>query len=190
MIQLLWKKFTGHNRLIAESEDRLNQVRRQATKKLHLGCGNNYKNDYINVDAFSELADLKTNIIDLEPIDNNSVDLIETHHVLEHLSFSDSDNALLTWSKKLKPNGFLIISVPDLDRCCKVWVKATQDYKWNTVIKMIYGSQEHNGMFHKSGYSPEYLSEKLENNNFNIELVLENYPDRPTPSFLILASKR
>ena len=53
--------------------------------KLNLGCGQNLKEGYTNVDKFGE-PDVKT---DLEcfpwPFEDSSVDEIELNHVLEHL---------------------------------------------------------------------------------------------------------
>jgi len=53
--------------------------------KLNLGCGNNHKNGYINVDKYGE-PDIKH---DLEvfpwPWEDSSVDEIVLNHVLEHL---------------------------------------------------------------------------------------------------------
>jgi len=54
--------------------------------KLHLGCGNDYREDYINCDISKEVKHDK--IIDLEktlPFKNNSVDEIIANHVFEHV---------------------------------------------------------------------------------------------------------
>lgn len=55
--------------------------------KLHLGCGNDYKEGYINIDASKEVnPDV---VWDLEntplPFRDNSMDEILANHVLEHL---------------------------------------------------------------------------------------------------------
>ena len=57
--------------------------------KLHLGCGNLYLDDYINVDIYSEIADLKVDITDLSVINNNKVSEIYMSHVLEHFKRSE-----------------------------------------------------------------------------------------------------
>jgi len=54
--------------------------------KLHLGCGNDYKNGYINCDVSKQVNPDK--IVDLEKklsFKNNSVDEIVANHVLEHI---------------------------------------------------------------------------------------------------------
>lgn len=167
----------------------LEQVRAAPGLKLHLGCGPKYYRGYINVDAFSEISDVKADILKLDFCQDNSASLIETHHVLEHLSFADGLRGLREWHAKLAPGGFLIVSVPDFEECIKLWKRSSEPTRWASVVQMIYGSQEHNGMFHKSAYSPKYLKKLLEETGFSTCFVLLDYPHRPTPSFLVLAHK-
>lgn len=56
--------------------------------KLHLGCGNDYKEGYVNVDSSKEVKSDK--VWDLEktplPFKDNSVKEIIANHVLEHIN--------------------------------------------------------------------------------------------------------
>lgn len=188
----IWRKLTGYHARLERDERLLAEVRASSGVKLHLGCGNKYQADYVNVDAYSDLADVKADIRELAPFADDSVDLIETHHVLEHLSFGEAEAALERWARKLKAGGHAIISVPDINACCQLWLASPDARRWGTgsVSQMIYGSQEHDGMFHKSGYTPERLSALLRAQGFAVKRVLRDYPHRPTPSFLVLAQKR
>ncbi len=54
--------------------------------KLHLGCGHDYKNGYVNCDISKDVNPDK--VVDLEkelPFKNNSVDEIIANHVFEHV---------------------------------------------------------------------------------------------------------
>ena len=83
-------------------------------KKLNLGCGNNLKQGYINVDKYGN-PDKK---IDLEkfpwPWKDNSIDEVLLIHVLEHLG--ESTKIYLKIIQELyricKPNAKIIIHVP------------------------------------------------------------------------------
>lgn len=85
-------------------------------KKLNLGCGENKKDDFINIDWNREVEpDIVHDLNKLPyPFEDNSFDLIEASHVLEHL-----DKPFLVMKelhRLLKPDGRLIIKVPHFSR--------------------------------------------------------------------------
>lgn len=85
-------------------------------KKLNLGCGEHKKEGYVNVD-WSPLNNPDV-VQDLNSIpysfEDNSVDLIEAFHVLEHL---DKPFAVMTELHRiLKPGGILHVKVPHFSR--------------------------------------------------------------------------
>jgi SAM-dependent methyltransferase len=188
----VWRKVNGYGQTLARAEMRLREIRCGAVVRLHLGCGDKYLDGYVNVDAYSPKADVKADICELAEFDDASVDLIETHHVLEHLSFEEANNALNIWSRKLKPRGYLIISVPDLDACCRLWLTTPEDARFGkgSISQMIFGSQEHAGMYHKSGYTPSSLVTQLLHSDLDPEEVWIGYPQRPTPSFMVITRRR
>jgi predicted SAM-dependent methyltransferase len=80
-------------------------------KKLNLGCGNDLKDGYINLD----IVDYGGNQIhDLNnipyPFDENYFDEIYASHVLEHLN--NFHNSISELYRIIKPNGILIIHAP------------------------------------------------------------------------------
>lgn len=87
--------------------------------KLHLGCGNKYFPGYININRRkTEATDYICDITDIS-LPNNSVELIETYHMIENFSPKVFSKALKNWWKKLIPGGELIIECSDSDNCSR-----------------------------------------------------------------------
>lgn len=163
---------------------------------LILGCGDKPIKGLTNCDLFSPLADVKIDTSNLSGFDDESVDYIETHHMIEHLSFEEGKQAFKEWSRVMAPGGYLVLTCPDLTEVAKLWIKRTiaanskqsredRDY----VLKMIYGSQERPGMFHRSGYDATNLREILAEQDSTVIFSYTRSPIRPTPSLLIVAAK-
>lgn len=180
-----------------ELDHLLDRLRRVSPVALHLGAGGNNIPGMINVDLIDASADRGMDCRALEGFSDNSVDLIETHHMIEHLSFAEADQALREWNRALKPGGYLVMTCPDMTAVAWYWLKlrAKHWYKSQSpnrayALKMIYGSQEHGGMFHKSGYDRADLQERLPRFGFSVEFAYTPYPHRATPSLLVIARKK
>jgi predicted SAM-dependent methyltransferase len=95
---------------------------------------------YINVDIdpSNQYADVIDNAFELNTFDNGSIDLIESVHMFEHLSYSETDKALEVWYKKLKKGGKLRISVPDASKASALLLLSGDK---NLVKTMFMGSQ-------------------------------------------------
>jgi hypothetical protein len=52
-------------------------------------------------------------------------------------------------------------------------------------MKMLYGSQEHAGMFHKSGFTSTTLPELFREVGFQTIVDFTPFPKRSTPSLLV-----
>ena len=83
--------------------------------KLHLGCGDIYFKDWVNIDIDSKIADKKLDLRKRLPYKTNSVDYIFNEHLLEHLTLDEGCRFLSECHRILKPNGVLRISTPDMD---------------------------------------------------------------------------
>lgn len=109
--------------------------------KLHLGCGKRHIPGFTHIDAVEyPHVDHVATIDNLSFIQNASVDLIYTCHVLEHFRRKDVARVLREWWRVLIPGGTLRVSVPDFARLCDVYQK-TQDL--NQVIGPIFGRQDY-----------------------------------------------
>ena len=127
--------------------------------KLHLGCGNLYLDDYINVDIQSEIADLKLNITGLNVINNNKVSEIYMSHVLEHFKRNEVLNFLTECNRVLKIGGILRVAVPDFDQVVKVYNKNKNIVE---IVGLLNGGQKNDYDIHFLNYNFEILKEILE----------------------------
>lgn len=125
--------------------------------KLHLGCGSRHFEGYVNIDLRKTRAtDLVCNIRKL-PYPDNSVDLIETYHVIEHLPRHDLPKAFKEWYRLLTYEGKLIIECPDFDEAVKEYIEGSEKRLDN-----IFGLQRFPGDTHQFGYNFKRLEKLLE----------------------------
>lgn len=150
----------------------------------------------VNCDLFDPSADRKVDAIRLDEFDTESVDVIEHHHMIEHLSIEDLNRAVSEWHRVLKNGGRLIFTCPDIARVCRHYLLLkirglVSDQTRNTeyAIKMLVGSQEHEGMFHKNHFDPGRVRKMFPAFGFQVECITA-YPMRPTPSMLVVARKQ
>ncbi len=140
---------------------------------------------------------MKVDATNLEMFDDDSIDLIESHHMIEHLSLAEAEKALKEWQRVTRPGGLLVITFPDITRICLRWLKFIIWYpikprpaKLARTVQMIVGSQEHDGMFHKSVYNITLMRRFLLKYGFKVEFSYGRYPRRTTPSLLVIAKKQ
>lgn len=91
-------------------------INSQSHKKLNLGCGEDKKPGYVNIDWQASVdPDVVHDLNSLPyPFIDNSFDLVEANHVLEHLD--KPFNIMREFHRILKPGGNLIIKVPHFSR--------------------------------------------------------------------------
>lgn len=117
--------------------------------KLHLGCGHNYMEEWVNVDApkdelcYGDLkADIYTRIEDLDYPDN-SVEEILLNAVFEHFPRHVAIMQLRKFYKWLKPDGGkLRILVPDFWGTVKMLKKSKSPKEQQFWFRHLYGPQD------------------------------------------------
>jgi len=99
---------------------------------LHIGCGPKRKDQTtrgFNTDAWTELRfdidesvkpDLVGTMTDMSAVADASVDAIFSSHNIEHLYPHEVPVALKEFLRVLKPDGFAVITCPDLLSVCKL----------------------------------------------------------------------
>ena len=154
------------------------------TKKfLHVGCGmkNISQTPFMNT-SWEEVRfdidekvdpDVIGSITNMNMIKNDSFDAIYSSHNIEHLYHHEVLIALKEFKKKLKPNGFILITCPDLISVCSLVVEnKLLDPIYESgkgpiaPIDIIYGHREslrlgNHYMSHKSGFTENSLLTNL-----------------------------
>jgi len=128
--------------------------------KVNLGCRTKPLPTYINVDIDpnNQYADRCDNAFVLSTFEDDSIDLIESVHMFEHLSYEETSRALEVWSRKLKPGGKLRLSVPDASKTSALLLLSGDK---NLVKTMFMGSQRDPWDFHKNIHTKDSLTKDL-----------------------------
>jgi predicted SAM-dependent methyltransferase len=94
--------------------------------KLHLGCGENVLEGWVNVDiGIDDPRVTSGDVRNLDPIaDDGTVSQIYACHVLEHVPRADEIPVLAHWCRKLRPGGACLIAVPDFNFLVAEYVRA------------------------------------------------------------------
>lgn len=141
--------------------------------KLNLGCSNDIKEGYINIDLYHKDPKVKiADVKNLDFLDDNTVSEIIAHDVLEHLPFNQSSAVIKEWCRVLTTGGIISIQTTNINEHILAFIhKKWNIYQLNYMMFAGIGwtdgiSRDHD--WHKSIYSIEYLSEELKNNHVNI----------------------
>ncbi len=127
---------------------------------LNLGCGNDVKEGYVNIDLYSDNPDVVGMDIRRLDLPDGSADTILASDVLEHFSHREVDLVLKEWARVLKPEGQIVIQCPSL----RLQMKAYMDGKWDADIAsyMIFGGQTNPGDYHCIGFDEQSIRKHLE----------------------------
>lgn len=109
--------------------------------KLHLACGHDYDESYINVDLYAPedaRCDIRFDVQKL-PYPDNSVDEIKAFHIIEHFHFFEIQEVLKEWHRVLKPGGKLYLETPDFLETCRAFVEGTPVMPIEEFRILLYG---------------------------------------------------
>lgn len=93
-------------------------ARERRPVRLHLGCGGNYLDGWVNLDLFHPRGrrDLVWDLRRGLPFPDGAVSCIASEHLFEHLALDAGVRLLRECHRVLSPGGVLRIGVPDLER--------------------------------------------------------------------------
>ncbi|UZQ55026.1 tetratricopeptide repeat protein [Trichothermofontia sichuanensis B231] len=165
---------------------------------LHVGCGaadiNKLPQQFrspewqeirLDIDP-SVHPDLLGSITDLSAVASNSVDAVYSSHNLEHVYHHEVPIALSEFYRVLKPGGFVLITLPDLQRVAEyvaqgkleepLYVSAAGPI---AAIDILYGysydiARGNSYMAHRTGFTAKTLAEKLKQAGFSTVEVIED----------------
>lgn len=130
--------------------------------KVNLGCGMLPLDGYHNVDAFCDAADEQADVFHLSDTHWQDLDEIRMDHMLEHVGFQAGGELLRKCRCWLRDEGMLVVEVPDM---AEIMARGPV-HPWEAYV---YGSQQHGGEFHLSGYTQHSLCWLLEKWGYRVE---------------------
>ena len=104
-------------RKILRTDERIltNYQNRHGTLKLHIGCGEHILDGWLNSDLGTRSREiLHLNATWQFPFNDDSVDLVFSEHMIEHITYLQGQHMLSECFRVLKPNGKVRVATPDL----------------------------------------------------------------------------
>jgi predicted SAM-dependent methyltransferase len=137
--------------------------------RLHLGCGENYLEGYVNVDFPPSEHSVQTTSVADEIADLTrlqyppaSVQEIRLHHVFEHFDRPTALRLLVDWRTWLAPGGELVIETPDFERCARVFARRLAlRRRRGVLLRHVFGSHEAAWAVHWDGWYEARYRETL-----------------------------
>jgi len=117
--------------------------------------------------------DIVASIANLDPIDPETMDAIWCSHNLEHLHTHEINTALSEFRRVLKPDGFALITLPDLEEIARLVIDGRlEEVAYHspagpiTALDMIFGHSAsirvgRHYMAHHTGFTVETLGRRL-----------------------------
>jgi FkbM family methyltransferase len=154
--------------------------------RLHLGCGEQHFDGYVNIDYPPSEHSCQTRIgadvfADITKLQfpPQSVDEIRLHHVFEHFKRAEALALLIRWHETLKLGGRLHLETPDLDGCAHQLVSEIPFAVKQVVIRHCFGSQEAGWANHYDGWTAERYQHVLSRFGFNVQTKNWSWPHPP-----------
>jgi len=133
------------------------------------------------------ICDLRSDIMDLDYLfEQESVDKIVGIQVLEHLGPTEFTSALGSFCDLLRPNGVLVISVPDMLGTLK-WIEEGDEEKVKFALRHLRGTWKDEWSYHKSWWTKETLEDALDWAGFRSIQWLDNF--HAYPALVVRAKK-
>jgi len=109
---------------------------------------------FVQVDCYGE-PEVRA---DIRALPFRNLERIYASHVLEHLPDADIIMALKSCRRALRADGVLELYVPDLLWLMRRFLKSeSSGARWALWNRFLYGSQEDEGQFHRTGFSVKRL---------------------------------
>lgn len=133
--------------------------------KINLGSGKRKREGWLNVDIRPHHEpDVVLDLREPWPWPDDSVDAIESYHLIEHLPLGEARKMLVKAWRALRPGGTIAIECPDLAGVCDLFFSDPE-----RAVLSMYGRQDRGpSMRHQYGYTRESLATMLEEVGFTV----------------------
>ena len=177
---------------------------------LHVGCGHKRKDKTTRTFAREDWQELRLDIdesvhpdivgtmLDMSAVQDASVDAVYSSHNIEHLYPHEAPKALAEFKRVLKPDGFVVITCPDLQSVCALIAqdKLTEPAYTSpagpiTPLDILYGhrppiAKGNLYMAHRCGFTQKVLTGTLQAAGF--AMVVATRREHPQYDLWALAS--
>lgn len=147
----------------------LNQ--KELNKKLHLGCGNNVLEGWLNADLFSNKNVIYLNITQKMPFLDCTFQYVLAEHTIEHIEYNEAKKMLKEIYRILKKNGVIRIATPSLEKYIGLYQDNINEFQ-KTVVKTMTDNWIRTGFYKASNYAP---AEEDGDKSFFINDIFMNY---------------
>ncbi|MDQ7774278.1 MAG: hypothetical protein RDU13_12265 [Elusimicrobiales bacterium] len=135
--------------------------------KLNIGCGNDWRAGWLNVDSSPGSAADKVMPAENLDLPDGCAREIEALHLVEHLGYFRTRYFLSECFRTLRPGGRLVIETPDIIQTCAAFAGARGPEEREAQLGWIYGA-ESSGMEHRYAFPEELLKELARRAGFDI----------------------
>lgn len=166
-------------------------------KLLHIGCGTSpasrlpgcfksseWQEIRLDVDPAVK-PDIVASLTDMSTVSSGSVDAVWSSHSLEHIEGHEVPTALTEMRRILRPGGFALITLPDLQRVAQLVAEGRGDDVMYTSpagpitpLDMMFGHQAslargNSFMSHRTGFTADRLGNRLTEAGFDEVRVMK-----------------
>lgn len=139
--------------------------------------GSDWKEIRLDIDPANE-PDIVGSMLDMAAVVDASVDAIYSTHNIEHVYAHEVPQVLKEFLRVLKPEGFLVVTCPDLQTVCQLVAEdKLNDAAYTspagpiTPLDILYGhgaalAAGHHYMAHKCGFTQKTLTQELQKAGF------------------------
>lgn len=123
--------------------------------RLHLGCGANVLEDWLNTDRFS--SDPRAVYVDVTrpfPLPDGIFHFVLAEHIIEHVSLHDARKMLAECFRVLRPGGVLRVGTPDLEKYLSLAGPSLSTIE-DRAVRYLIDNWIHPGYFKAREYTPE-----------------------------------
>ncbi|NPV52075.1 MAG: D-glycero-beta-D-manno-heptose 1,7-bisphosphate 7-phosphatase [Firmicutes bacterium] len=128
--------------------------------RLNLGCGGDYREDYVNIDIRTTV---KTDIccsVDKLPFPDNYADYILAKDILEHFGRLEVESVLREWVRVLKEQCEIEVITPNLEAICSGYLRG--DFDTDRLVQLLYGHQDYPENTHRAGFDLRSMAALME----------------------------